>query len=686
MLAKLVEDDATLLRRYARDRDEEAFAELVRRYRAMVLGVARRVTGNVHDAEDVAQAAFLELAADAKKVRSNVPGWLRAVTVRRAHRWKQEIARRAIVESLAAEEHGESSVPSRDDLSLVVRMSVDELPEYERIPFKLRYYDGLTLDEVAALVRDNRRSVTRRIEAAVEKLQRTFLASGAIATPAALAGALTAAEGVRPTTALGVPVAQAGAKFSASASLPRLRPLLPKFPRPLWAKSLLAAVMMLLSFAAATAILPRGSLPWQSPGAFDLIRASYAPHVDLDDPVGFSAKIASMSADRYAFWDGSRVPFLEWCEAHAPDWLAEGQPRVLSPGRVGLESVGAYATNDEQGRRGHEVGLIDHDDSARLPPQVDLLQALVALRLAADRNGVPVDEPRRRELTAALVDAYRRSYAAPHGSPVPREGQSLRQTLLSRAASAEERMLERYVRGGRFRPEVESRPGRPPERLFPAAQRSQEVAAALGHTLRRSHTMRRAFRPALLRDGRISVKDVARRAGGDGGLKEYLVLLDRPLRGVDHDVIVRLRRQIPAAAERQGLWRDPRLYTPARRAVEDATASLTPWPYVIGWCQLGDGHYQITLAEPEERRLVAADVPTFESLLDAATLLGHLLGRTHRTGQDTPSLPSSFSADSVNQLLARADQFIAHHDGLYGDFRADDRVREHVERHDRIVR
>ena len=53
--------DTELLRRYAEERDEDAFAELVRRNGPLVLGTCRRVLGETTAAEDAFQATFLLL-------------------------------------------------------------------------------------------------------------------------------------------------------------------------------------------------------------------------------------------------------------------------------------------------------------------------------------------------------------------------------------------------------------------------------------------------------------------------------------------------------------------------------------------------------------------------------------------------------------------------------------------------
>jgi Sigma-70 region 2 len=70
--------DRRLLEHFAAERDELAFSALVERHGPMVLGICRRVLGDIHEAEDAFQATFLMLSrkAGALDRRSSVAGWL----------------------------------------------------------------------------------------------------------------------------------------------------------------------------------------------------------------------------------------------------------------------------------------------------------------------------------------------------------------------------------------------------------------------------------------------------------------------------------------------------------------------------------------------------------------------------------------------------------------------------------
>jgi RNA polymerase sigma factor (sigma-70 family) len=184
------EPDRRLLERFAQDRDEDAFAALLRRHGPMVLSVCRSVLRDLHDAEDAFQAAFLLLAQKAGSIhrREAVSGWLYRVAYHLAVRAQANAARRRVLEKRAV------IMPSADpvlDLSLrevraMLFKELEGLPEQYRAPLVLCGMEEKSLEEAARLLGWTKGTVKGRLQRGRELLRARLRRRG-LELPATLA-------------------------------------------------------------------------------------------------------------------------------------------------------------------------------------------------------------------------------------------------------------------------------------------------------------------------------------------------------------------------------------------------------------------------------------------------------------------------------------------------------------------
>jgi RNA polymerase sigma factor (sigma-70 family) len=175
--------DAVLLDRFVTANDRDAFELLIARHGPMVLGTARRLVQNSHDAEDVFQAVFLSLARLAKSIRQGraLPAWLHRTTCRVAA--KLRASRRA--PAAPPPQRYEQSDPAAGLVWQEVSQALDEelqhLPPRLRSPLLLCYLSGLTRDEAAKQLGWSLGTLKRRLEAG-RKALRSRLARRGIAS------------------------------------------------------------------------------------------------------------------------------------------------------------------------------------------------------------------------------------------------------------------------------------------------------------------------------------------------------------------------------------------------------------------------------------------------------------------------------------------------------------------------
>jgi RNA polymerase sigma factor (sigma-70 family) len=195
--------DGQLLEQFITGRDEAAFEALVRRHGPMVLGVCRRIMGNLHDAEDAFQASFLVLARKASAVvpREAVGNWLYGVAYRTARRARAVMARRAARERRVEEMPHPSTKPpdTGAEIEHFLDRALDALPDKYRLPLVLCELEGRPRKEVARQLNLPEGTLSSRLATARKKLAARMRRHGLIVPGALLAPLLphaTAKAGV----------------------------------------------------------------------------------------------------------------------------------------------------------------------------------------------------------------------------------------------------------------------------------------------------------------------------------------------------------------------------------------------------------------------------------------------------------------------------------------------------------
>jgi RNA polymerase sigma factor (sigma-70 family) len=208
--------DEQLLQQFIAGRDESAFAGIVRRHGAMVLGVGRRVLGNLHDSEDVFQATFLVLAQKARSVvhRDALASWLYRVAYRIALKARAGNDRRRRQEKqVDLMSHPHSQPPLVEDWEVLLDQELSRLPEKYRVPVILCDLEGRTRKEVERRLHlapgtlSSRLTTARRMLADRLARQGIAMSAGALAMAVSQATAAVPAGLARATAAKAMLVA-----------------------------------------------------------------------------------------------------------------------------------------------------------------------------------------------------------------------------------------------------------------------------------------------------------------------------------------------------------------------------------------------------------------------------------------------------------------------------------------------
>ncbi|HUW35613.1 MAG TPA: sigma-70 family RNA polymerase sigma factor [Planctomycetota bacterium] len=189
--------DLSLLERFRRARDADAFAEIVSRYQDFVYGTCLRILGNRADSQDVSQECFLRLLRKADTVRTSLGGWLHRCATdlsidelrgRAARRNREEVS---VQMNGHANNESDSAGPSWQELAPHLDRALEELPEELREVVVEYFLRRRTQAEIAKELGVSKMTVSRRLEGGIEQLRQNLKRAGVVASAAVLAALIT---------------------------------------------------------------------------------------------------------------------------------------------------------------------------------------------------------------------------------------------------------------------------------------------------------------------------------------------------------------------------------------------------------------------------------------------------------------------------------------------------------------
>jgi RNA polymerase sigma-70 factor (ECF subfamily) len=159
--------DTTLVKS-AINGDAEGFMELCRRYYPAMVAIAQSILGDRHLAEDAAQQAFAKAAVKLPQLKkeNRFANWL-AVICRNV---AKDIARRKENFHSTDDLSIAAAKSSDDETTETVRRAIGRLPASARELIFLRFYDGMSYEQISAVLGISEQAVNGRLRRAKKKM------------------------------------------------------------------------------------------------------------------------------------------------------------------------------------------------------------------------------------------------------------------------------------------------------------------------------------------------------------------------------------------------------------------------------------------------------------------------------------------------------------------------------------
>jgi len=195
ILVKMMESDLELLRQYAQDGVEGAFADIVRHHVDLVYSAALRQVRSPQLAEEVAQSVFTDLARNAQRLAPDtiLTAWLYEVTRRTAIDVVRRESRRQLREQIATEMNVmNATAEDWTHVEPLLDEAMEALDTTDRTAVLLRYFENRSFREVGETLGTSDDAAQKRVGRAVERLREFFAKRGVAVGASGLAAIISA--------------------------------------------------------------------------------------------------------------------------------------------------------------------------------------------------------------------------------------------------------------------------------------------------------------------------------------------------------------------------------------------------------------------------------------------------------------------------------------------------------------
>jgi RNA polymerase sigma-70 factor (ECF subfamily) len=158
------------------DGDVDSFTELCRRYYPAMVAIAHSVIGDRDLAEDVAQQTFAKAVRKMPQLKnkSKFAAWL-AVICRNV---ALDLARTRETHQNADDLSMMAAKTRENDISDIVKEAINRLSAPTREVIFLRYYDGMTYEQISAVLGISEQAINGRLRRAKKKMENYLRRNG----------------------------------------------------------------------------------------------------------------------------------------------------------------------------------------------------------------------------------------------------------------------------------------------------------------------------------------------------------------------------------------------------------------------------------------------------------------------------------------------------------------------------